>query len=100
MAWAGEATSRRTLVVFGGLLLVALAVRLAAVAATPDLRLAADPADYARHARSIAAGHGYPPSQVAPHGGASAIRPPAYPVFVAAVFKLTGNSVTAARIAQ
>src|SRR5437868_6743997 len=100
MGWAGQALSRRALVAFAALLLVALAVRLAAVAATPDLRLAPDPSDYARHARSIAAGHGYPPSQVAPHGGPSAIRPPAYPVLVAAVFRLTGNSVTAARVAQ
>jgi 4-amino-4-deoxy-L-arabinose transferase-like glycosyltransferase len=92
--------SRRRGLVLLSLLLVALAVRLVAVAATPDIRLPSDPRDYDRHARSIAAGHGYPPSQVAPAGGPSAIRPPAFPFLVGGTYALTGDSLTAARIVQ
>lgn len=92
--------TRRERYWFAALVLLALAIRLGAIAATPDLGLVSDPSDYARHARSIAAGHGYPPSIVAPGGGPTAIRPPAYPFLLAGVFKLTGDSVTAGRIAQ
>jgi 4-amino-4-deoxy-L-arabinose transferase-like glycosyltransferase len=92
--------SRRQGLVLVGVLVVALLVRLGAVAATPNLELASDARDYDRHARSIAAGHGYPHSQVAPAGGPTAIRPPAFPVLLGGVYKLTGDSVTAGRIAQ
>lgn len=80
--------------------LVALALRLAALAATSGLPLASDASDYSRHARSIAAGSGFPPSVVDPHGGASAIRPPAFPFLLAGVYALTDDSVAAGRIAQ
>jgi len=89
-----------TRLVMAAIVLVALAVRLGAVAATPHLHLADDPRDYDRHARSIAAGHGYPKSQIDLSGGPTAIRPPAFPFLLAGVYKLTGNSVTAGRIAQ
>lgn len=84
----------------GVVLLLALVVRLGAIAATPEHRLINDPADYDRHARSIAAGDGYPPSAVVPSGGATAIRPPGYPVFLGGVYALTGDSQLAGRIAQ
>jgi 4-amino-4-deoxy-L-arabinose transferase-like glycosyltransferase len=84
----------------GVVLFVALAVRLGAIAATPDLALTADPSDYDRHARSIAAGAGYPESGVAPAGGPTAIRPPGFPAFVAGIYALSGDSVTAARVGQ
>jgi 4-amino-4-deoxy-L-arabinose transferase-like glycosyltransferase len=80
--------------------LLALAVRLASLAATPDLGLAADPANYDLHARSIAAGDGYPDSTVTPAGGPTAIRPPGFPFFLGAVYAVTGDSQTAGRVAQ
>jgi 4-amino-4-deoxy-L-arabinose transferase-like glycosyltransferase len=83
------------------LLLLALVVRLAVVAGT-DLHLSnpgQDPYDYDQHARSIASGHGYPESKFTAHGP-SAFRPPGYPHFLAAVYKLTGNRIGAARVVQ
>ena len=91
---------RRSAVFFGVVLFVALVVRLGAVALTPDLELAADPANYDLHARSITAGNGYPDSTVTPAGGPSAIRPPGFPLFVAATYAVSGDRVTAARVGQ
>lgn len=82
------------------ILALALVLRLVIVVATPDYRPLADSADYDRHARSIAAGDGYPRSEHAADGGETAFRPPGYPVFLAAVYKATGNSWTAGRLAQ
>src|SRR4051794_17749583 len=79
---------------------VALVVRLAALAATPDLALSSDPQDYARHARSIAATGHYPPSGVAPAGGPTAVRPPGFPYLLGAVYAVSGDSVTAGRVVQ
>src|SRR4051795_10702278 len=93
-------TRSRVALVAGAIVLVALAVRLGAIAATPHIALASDPADYARHARSISAGHGYPSSAVVRAGGATAIRPPAYPYLLAGVYKVSGGSVLAGRVAQ
>lgn len=84
----------------GLVLVLALVVRLGAIAVTPEHRLVNDPLDYDRHARSIAAGDGYPPSGVVAAGGATAIRPPGYPAFLGAVYALTGDSPLAGRIAQ
>ena len=82
------------------LLGLALAVRVAAVLATPDYQLVDDPADYGRHARSIADGDGYPDTTVAPAGGPTALRPPVYPHLLGAAFWLFGDSLTAARLGQ
>jgi 4-amino-4-deoxy-L-arabinose transferase-like glycosyltransferase len=89
---------RLTIVV---LLLVALACRFVVVKTTPDFdpSTAADPADYQRHALSIARGDGYPESPVAA-GGPTASRPPLYTYWLGGVFKLSGNRVSAARYAQ
>jgi 4-amino-4-deoxy-L-arabinose transferase-like glycosyltransferase len=81
------------------LLALALAVRIAQIVATHDWVPVADPADYVRHAQSIADGHGMAVSFVA-HGGPSAFRPPAYPYFLGGVFALTGDSLTAGRVAS
>ena len=78
----------------------ALAVRLAFIAATPDLRLRSDPADYHRLAVSLDAGHGFGTTVVAPGGGPTAFRPPMFPVVLAAVYKVTGVHITAARVFQ
>jgi 4-amino-4-deoxy-L-arabinose transferase-like glycosyltransferase len=81
------------------LLVLALVVRVAQVAASSDWVPVADPADYVRHAVSIAHGHGFPQT-VLPQGGPSALRPPAYPYLLAAVFGLSGDSETAGRLAS
>lgn len=86
--------------IFAAILALALLVRLATIAAEPDLALSADAADYDRHARSIAAGDGYPESGVVQNGGPTAIRPPGFPAFLAVAYKLSGDSVTAGRVAQ
>lgn len=76
------------------LLTVALVLRLALVAATFDTPLTLDAADFSGHGLSIAQGHGYPPSNRAPAGGASAFRPPGYPVFLAAVYAAVGEEAS------
>jgi 4-amino-4-deoxy-L-arabinose transferase-like glycosyltransferase len=77
------------------LLALALLLRLAAVAVV-DVTPVNDPADYVRHGLSIAAGDGFPPSDVA--SGPTAIRPPVYPALVAAAFAVSGDAVDAARV--
>jgi 4-amino-4-deoxy-L-arabinose transferase-like glycosyltransferase len=81
------------------LLALALFVRVVHVVATHGWAPIADPADYVRNAVSIAHGHGMAPS-IVPHGGPSALRPPAYPYFLGGVFALTGDSFTAGRFAS
>ncbi len=78
------------------ILAIALVLRLTAVALTWDTPVTLDPQDFSRTAASIAQGHGYPPSNRAPGGGPSAFRPPGYPVFLAGVYALVGNSAPAA----
>lgn len=80
------------------ILAIALVVRVAQIAATPDWAPVADPADYVRHAKSIAGGHGMAASFL-PGGGPSALRPPAYPYFLGGVFAASGDSYTAGRLA-
>jgi peptidoglycan/LPS O-acetylase OafA/YrhL/4-amino-4-deoxy-L-arabinose transferase-like glycosyltransferase len=86
-----------------GLLLVSLlgaAVRVAHVLATRDsFVLANDGADYQRLARSILAGSGFGTSHFAEGGGPTALRPPGYPVLLAAVEGVTGGGVLTARLA-
>jgi len=82
------------------ILAVALILRLAVVGATWDYRPATDAADFHRHAVSIVEGEGYPDSDIAAGGGETAFRPPAYPVFLASVYEVTGPKVNAARLVQ
>jgi 4-amino-4-deoxy-L-arabinose transferase-like glycosyltransferase len=79
-------------------LVLAFALRLAQILATPDWPPVADPADYVRNAISIAQGHGMAESVIT-GGGPSALRPPAYPYFLGGVFAVSGDSQTAGRIA-
>jgi 4-amino-4-deoxy-L-arabinose transferase-like glycosyltransferase len=83
----------------GAIVLVALLVRIAAVLATPHAPLPADPRDYDRHARAIAATGSYP-STVLAADGPTAIRPPGYPYVLGGVYALTGDSARAGRMAQ
>lgn len=83
------------------LLAVALVLRLAVVAATFDTQTTLDPADFSHTGWSIAQGHGIPPSNRAPAGGPSAFRPPAFPLFLAAVYAGAGQeSPPIARLAE
>jgi 4-amino-4-deoxy-L-arabinose transferase-like glycosyltransferase len=77
---------------------LALALRVAYVLATPSYRPVYDAGDYVRIGLSLAHGHGFGPSVFVP--GASAFRPPLYPAFLAGVFAVSGDSLTAARLAQ
>lgn len=79
------------------ILLVALAVRVGAIAAT-DYAPTKDALDYDRHARSIAAGDGYPVSTIAVGSRETAFRPPLFPYLLAAVYRISGDSVTAGRV--
>ena len=79
-----------------GILLVALAIRVAWVLATPDYRLVHDALDYNRHAISIANGDGFALS----YGRPTAFRPPTYPIFLAGVYWVFGPSLEWARLAN
>jgi Dolichyl-phosphate-mannose-protein mannosyltransferase len=83
------------------LLALALVVRLAVVLVDADYTPVRDPADYDRHARSIAAGKGYPDTTVAAPSGPTAGRQPAYPYLLGAVYAAwPGDDVQAARVVQ
>ena len=80
------------------LLALALAVRLGAVFATPDFAPHSDPADYERHALAIADGHWPGPDRATE--GPTAYRPPLYPVFLGAAYKVTPGGRNWPRAAQ
>jgi 4-amino-4-deoxy-L-arabinose transferase-like glycosyltransferase len=77
---------------------VAIASRVAFVSTQPDYRPFGDAADYNAHAVFIASGDGFPPTAIAAPGTPSALRPPAYPFALGAVYAPSGNSVTAGRL--
>ena len=82
-----------------GVGLVALAVRVVVVLVTHrSFALINDAADYNRLAISLAGGHGFGVSHVAPGGGPTALRPPAFPLLLAAVYLVFGSHVVAARL--
>jgi 4-amino-4-deoxy-L-arabinose transferase-like glycosyltransferase len=74
----------------------ALAIRVAFVLLTPGYTLVHDALDYQRHAVSIANGHGFAMA----YGRPTAFRPPAYPVFLAAVYVVTGPGIQWGRLAN
>ncbi|CAA9538954.1 MAG: hypothetical protein AVDCRST_MAG30-4533 [uncultured Solirubrobacteraceae bacterium] len=79
-------------------LAVALVLRLGIVAATPSFAPTGDPADYDRHAAALAETGRYPPTAIAAPGGPTALRPPAYPLALGAVYAVTGARWTAGRV--
>ena len=82
-----------------GVLVLALVIRVAVVIATPDYVMRADSVDYERHALAIE--HGHYPGPGAGLRGATAYRPPLYPIFLGAVYRLAaGHDRTWARMAQ
>lgn len=78
--------------------LVALAVRVSVVLIQP-IQLHNDAADYQRLAVSLATGHGFGLSHFAPGGGPTALRPPLFPLFLGALYKVVGTHVLAGRLA-
>jgi 4-amino-4-deoxy-L-arabinose transferase-like glycosyltransferase len=82
-----------------GILLAALALRVGFVLST-DYVAFFDPADYDRHARSMLHGHGYPGSLISGPGDPTAYRMPLFPLFLAGVYAIAGESWEAARLAQ
>lgn len=91
-------TSRRWWWWLGGILLVALALRLALI--TTPLALFGDPNDYQRHAVSIATTGHFPPTQLASPGTPSAFRPPAFPYLLGGLYAVVGVHPNAARILE
>jgi 4-amino-4-deoxy-L-arabinose transferase-like glycosyltransferase len=88
---------RRSRLALAVVVVVALGLRLGALAAGADYEPRLDSADYDRHARSIAAGDGFPESTIA-DGGPSAFRPPLYPYLLGGVYLVAGDSVDAGRV--
>src|SRR3712207_1047136 len=78
------------------ILILALLVRVGAVALTPDYMPLFDARDFDRHAASIADGDGYPPPQLGTVGP-TAFRPPVYPLTLGAV-QAVGLGLTAERL--
>jgi 4-amino-4-deoxy-L-arabinose transferase-like glycosyltransferase len=78
-------------------LLLALAVRLIVVAATPGFRPVTDALDYDRHAVALVTHGSYPSSVLAPAGGPTAFRPPMFPLALAAVYEVNGVGSPIAR---
>jgi hypothetical protein len=91
---------RRALVFATAAVLLAIAVRIGFVLTTPHYHLVSDPADYQRIAASVAHGHGFGESKVAPGGGPSAFRPPLYPISLGVFYAVVGVHVQAARLAE
>ena len=81
------------------LVVVAVVLRVVVIAADGSYEPANDSFDYHRHAVSIAAGDGYPNSEYGSGVGPTALRPPGYPVLLGAVYAISGDSVTAGRMA-
>lgn len=79
------------------ILAVALVLRLGALVLESGYEPRLDSADYDRHARSIAAGDGFPESTIA-GGGPSAFRPPLYPYLLGGAYAVSGDSVEAGRV--
>jgi 4-amino-4-deoxy-L-arabinose transferase-like glycosyltransferase len=82
------------------ILVAAFALRVFFVLASHDYSPQFDEADYDRVARSIVHDGRYPASIFVADGGPSAFTPPGYPLFLSAVYALSGDSWTAARVAQ
>lgn len=80
------------------ILLAALGVRLLAIALSGGYVPFSDAADYDRHARSIAAGDGFPQTTAVIHGGETALRPPVYPTLLGLTYLVFGESIDVGRV--
>lgn len=79
-------------------LALALVLRAGLVVATPDFAPFGDPVDYDRIAVSLAELGSFPATGLADPGGPTALRPPAYPLLLAATYEVTGQRFTAGRL--
>lgn len=79
-------------------MLLALVLRVAAIAADDGYLPANDAFEYDLYAQSIAAGDGYPRTIYLLQGGPTAVRGPGYPFLLGGVYALTGDSLTAGRL--
>lgn len=96
LGWARLTPDVGLLVAIG---VLALLVRCSFVLLTRhSFALVNDGADYSRLATSLATGHGFGNSHVAPGGGPTALRPPAYPLLLAAVYLIGGTHLLPARL--
>jgi 4-amino-4-deoxy-L-arabinose transferase-like glycosyltransferase len=77
---------------------LAIVLRAGLIIGTPHFAPVGDAADYQRHAASIAAGLGYPPSAIASPGTPSALRPPGYPYLLGAGYATFGIHVVIGRL--
>ncbi|MHB8692688.1 MAG: ArnT family glycosyltransferase [Solirubrobacteraceae bacterium] len=73
------------------ILLVALAVRVAIILATPHFIPVTDAGEFDSIAKSLADTGGFPPSLYSPHGGPTALRPPLFPGVLAILYKIVGT---------
>jgi len=92
---AGQTTASRDLVGVALLLTIALVLRILWVSMIPNEQVA-DFASYNDIAFSLVRGLGY----VSPTGDASAFKPIGYPLFLAGVYRIFGESTFVAKIAQ
>jgi 4-amino-4-deoxy-L-arabinose transferase-like glycosyltransferase len=81
------------------ILVVALLIRIAVIAADSGYQPHNDAFEYDYIAHSLADGEGFPRSGYLLYGGPSAIRGPGYPLFLAGVYLVSGDSMTAGRVA-
>jgi 4-amino-4-deoxy-L-arabinose transferase-like glycosyltransferase len=80
------------------IVVLALALRVGAVAADDGYLPLNDAFEYDLYAQSIAAGEGYPRTIYLLQGGPTAVRGPAYPFLLGGVYALTGDSADAGRL--
>ncbi len=73
-----------------GLVALALIIRVLVVVTSPHFVPRTDAADYDRIAVSLAHNGSFPASVIIPGGGPTALRPPALPIALAAVYRVVG----------
>jgi 4-amino-4-deoxy-L-arabinose transferase-like glycosyltransferase len=94
-------TSRRGWLFCGGILLLALLVRIAVVLVTRHgYRPLNDAASFDIIANSIAHGHGYGKTLIVPASGPSSYRDPVYPAVLAVFYAVFGHSWTVGRLQE
>jgi 4-amino-4-deoxy-L-arabinose transferase-like glycosyltransferase len=81
-------------------LALALVTRVGYILSTPGYVPVLDAEDFSRLGARLAAGVGFGISRYAPGGGPTAYRPPLYPLFLGAVYRIAGVNFTSARLAQ
>jgi 4-amino-4-deoxy-L-arabinose transferase-like glycosyltransferase len=81
----------------GGIVALALIVRIAVVLGTPAFRPNTDASNFDQIAVSVARDGHFPTSPFTLHGGPTAFRPPLFPLALAGVYALSGTGSTTTR---